>query len=58
MEHIGTWDQLRLSPSTLMRLVVEGKAKVIGKDRYGRKVYRLVERCELAEEQDGKPAPG
>ena len=38
---IGTWEDLKLSPTTLVRLVVEGRATVIGKDKYGRRIYEL-----------------
>jgi len=37
----GTWDELKMHPTRLMKLVVEGKAKVIGKDKYGRLIYEL-----------------
>lgn len=40
---VGTWDTLRLHPMTLMKMVVEGKAIVIGKDKYGRKIYEVEE---------------
>lgn len=38
----GTWDQLKLHPTTLVRMVIEGEAEVIGKDKWGRKVYRII----------------
>lgn len=38
---VGTWDTLRLHPMTLMRMVIEGKAKVLGKDKGGRKIYEV-----------------
>jgi len=40
---VGTWDTLRLHPTTLMRMVVEGKATVIGEDKHGRKIYEVKE---------------
>lgn len=40
---VGTWDTLRLHPTTLMRMVVEGKATVIGEDKHGRKIYEIKE---------------
>ena len=40
---VGTWDTLRLHPMTLMKMVVEGKATVIGEDEHGRKIYEIKE---------------
>ena len=40
---VGTWDTLRLHPMTLMRMVIEGKTKVLGKDKRGRKIYEVRE---------------
>ena len=40
---VGTWDTLRLHPMTLMRMVIEDKANVIGKDKRGRKIYEVKE---------------
>lgn len=37
----GTYLDLKLHPTTLMRMVVESKATVIGKDKRGRLIYRL-----------------
>jgi len=45
---VGTWDTLKLHPMTLMKMVVEGKATVIGKDEHGRKIYEV-------EEEESKP---
>ncbi len=36
-----TWEQLRKTPAQLMKLVVNGKADVVGKDQYGRLLYVL-----------------
>lgn len=41
---VGTWDQLRMSPAQLMKLVIQGKANITGRDKYGRHIYELVER--------------
>lgn len=38
---VGTWDILRIHPMTLMKMVIEGKATVIGKDKRGRKIYEV-----------------
>lgn len=38
---MGTWDTLRIHPMTLMKMVVEGKATVIGEDKHGRKIYEV-----------------
>ena len=43
---VGTWDTLRLHPMTLMKMVVEGKATVIGQDERGRKIYEVQDREE------------
>jgi len=40
---VGTWDTLRLHPTTLMKMVVEDRATVIGKDKHGRKIYEIKE---------------
>jgi hypothetical protein len=37
----GTWSQLRLHPMTLMRMVIDGTATIVGKDNRGRKIYEL-----------------
>jgi len=37
----GTWDTLKLHPMTLMKMVVQGTATVIGKDKHGRKIYAV-----------------
>lgn len=37
----GTWDQLGLHPTTLVKMVVAGTATVVGKDKFGRLVYHL-----------------
>jgi hypothetical protein len=37
----GTYEDLKMMPGTLVKLVVQGKAKVIGKDDYGRLIYEL-----------------
>lgn len=41
---VGTWETLKLHPMELMRMVVQGEATVIGKDKHGRKIYRIHER--------------
>lgn len=38
---IGTWEQLKIHPTELVRLVVEGKAIIVGRDKYGRRIYEL-----------------
>lgn len=43
----GTWADLRLSPSQCMKLVVEGKLKIIGRDDFRRYVYYVLEDLEL-----------
>ncbi len=40
---MGTWDTLKLHPMTLMRMVIEGKATVIGQDERKRKIYEVKE---------------
>ncbi len=40
---VGTWDTLKLHPMTLMRMVIEGKATVIGQDKRKRKIYEVKE---------------
>ncbi len=37
----GVWYELGLSPMTLMRMVIRGEAKIIGKARGGAYVYEL-----------------
>jgi hypothetical protein len=37
----GTYIDFRLSPSHLMKLVIAGKAKIVGKDKYGRRIYEM-----------------
>ena len=37
----GTWDQLKKHPTELMKMVCEGKAVIIGKDKFGRYIYEL-----------------
>jgi len=39
----GTWDQLRVHPAQLVKLVVMGKAKIVDKDKWGRHIYELIE---------------
>ena len=45
---VGTWDTLKLHPMTLMKMVVEGRATVRGKDEHGRKIYEV-------EEEESRP---
>lgn len=40
---VGTWDVLKMHPTKLMRLVIENKADIIGKDEHGRYIYSLRE---------------
>lgn len=47
----GRWWELKLHPMTLMRMVIEGKATIVGKDEHGRKVY------ELKPDEDGGAVP-
>jgi len=37
----GTYLELRLHPMTLMKMVVDGKAQIVGKDKFGRRIYEL-----------------
>jgi hypothetical protein len=37
----GTWDQLRILPGRLTQMVIRGEAKIVGKDRFGRRIYEL-----------------
>jgi hypothetical protein len=39
----GTWETLRKAPTTLVKLVIQGKATVVGKDSFGRLIYELHE---------------
>ena len=36
-----TWDKLKLHPGRLTKLVGEGKAKLLGKDEFGRWIYEI-----------------
>ena len=36
-----TWEDARVAPTTLTRLVVEGSISVVGQDERGRNLYRL-----------------
>ena len=40
----GTWDQLKLGPWELTKMVIAGRATIVGKDQYGRNIYELTER--------------
>lgn len=49
---VGTWDTLKLSPSKLMKMVLRGEATIVGKDRFGRRIYELArERSEDARKE-------
>ncbi len=48
----GTWDQLLIHPMTLMRMVIDGEATVIGKDPKGRFLYRLETQVEEKDVKD------
>ena len=37
----GTWDQLKIHPMQLVKMVIQGKADVVGKDKFGRLIYHL-----------------
>ena len=37
----GTWYTLKLSPSTLMKMVIDGKAKIVGTDLNGTRIYEV-----------------
>ena len=37
----GTWDELKIIPAKLMKMVTEGKAKIVRKDKYGRWIYEV-----------------
>lgn len=39
----GNYLELKLMPGRLTALVAEGKAKVVGKDKFGRRVYEIEE---------------
>lgn len=38
-EIVGSWETLRLLPTTLTRMVVSGQAKIRGRDFRGRRLY-------------------
>lgn len=38
---VGTWEQLRIHPTKLVKMVVEGRATVVGNDKYGRHIYKI-----------------
>ncbi len=40
----GTWIDLRKHPTALVKMVVEGKATVVGKDEKGRLIYEVHEK--------------
>lgn len=37
----GNWADLKILPGRLTKLVVEHKAKIIGRDKYGRRLYEM-----------------
>lgn len=37
----GTYADLKIHPGRLTKLVAEGKAKIIGRDSFGRRLYRM-----------------
>jgi len=37
----GTWADLHIHPGRLTKLVAEGKAEIIGRDPFGRRIYRM-----------------
>jgi hypothetical protein len=39
----GTWEELLISPSRLMRMVIAGDARIVGKDERGRHIYRMTQ---------------
>ena len=38
----GTWDQLKIHPAKLTKMVAEGKARIVG-SMFGKNIYELVE---------------
>ena len=38
----GTYLDFGKMPGEMMRMVIDGRARIIGKDKLGRKVYELV----------------
>lgn len=41
MKKIGTWDKLKIHPTKLMKMVIQGQATITGKDKYGRYIYKV-----------------
>ena len=39
----GTWDQLQIMPGHLTKMLTEGKAKTVGKDKFGRRIWEIEE---------------
>ena len=53
----GNWAELRILPGRLTKLVVERKAKIIGKDEFGRRLYEMdedVQRTEAMKSPDAQ----
>lgn len=44
----GTWEELKIHPMELMKMVVSGKATIVGIDKYKRLIY------EVKDEQDNQ----
>lgn len=42
MSRTGTWDKLKIHPMKLMKMVISGEAKIVGKDVHGRYIYELL----------------
>lgn len=40
---MGVWSDFRMAPTECMRKVIEGKLKVVGEDRFHRKLYEVAE---------------
>ena len=39
----GIWSTFRLSPAQLMKKVIDGELKIIGKDGFKRTLYEVIE---------------
>ena len=37
----GTWEDLKIHPMELMKMVVSGKATIVGVDKYKRHIYEV-----------------
>ncbi len=39
----GVWSDFRLSPTACLRKVVEGQLKIVGRDKWKRTIYEVLE---------------